>query len=58
MQRRGKSFHLLRGGAENHIEKGVDTERSEDFVSLLQTTPLAIGQEDCLQVNAGKTDLG
>lgn len=45
-------------GIENHIEKARDTERSEDFVSPLQTTTLAVGQEDCLLVNTRKIDLG
>ena len=32
----------------------MDTESSEDFVSFLQTTQLAIGQEDGFQVNTEK----
>ena len=36
----------------------MDTESSEDFVSLLQTTQFAIGQEDDFQVNTEKIDLG
>ena len=44
-------------GAKNYIEKDMDTESSEDFMSLLQTTQLAIGQEDGFQVNTEKIDI-
>ena len=44
--------------AKNYIEKDMDTESREDFVSLLQTTQFAIGQEDDFQVNTEKIDLG
>ena len=50
------SYPLLRG-AKNCIEKDMNTESSEDFMSLLQTTQFAIGQDDGFQVKPETIDL-